>query len=132
MSPINKEIIDALERYRQMSLEDFLNDHTIQAASELYMLRGIEVIVDVGNHLLSEVFQCSAKEYKEVLLLLGEKSIMPQDFAEQNSDMVGFRNRLAHVYMDMDYTKVYDYLVKAPDIFRKFTKYFIEFVEQCQ
>ena len=124
------ETISFLEEYRKVPKEDFIRDHTINGAACHYLVLGIEIIVDIGNHLLSEVFQVKTTEYSEIIEKLGEVKIVPEDFATENIDMARFRNLLIHNYIKVDLNKVYNNLQKAPNIFRKFAKYFQEFLEK--
>jgi len=125
-----REIISFLEEYRKVPKEDFIRDHTINGAARHYLVLGIEIIVDIGNHLLSEVFQVKTTEYAEIIEKLGKVKIVPEKFAKENIDMARFRNLLIHEYTKVDLEKVYQNLQKAPDIFREFAKYFQEFLEK--
>lgn len=122
--------IKLLEQYRILSREDFLTDFTVNSAAQYNLILGIEVVVDIGNHILSEKYQARSKEYKEVIENLGEYEIAPKDFAKENADMAKFRNLIVHRYGDVDMKLVYEYLQKAPEIFRAFAKYYIEFLEK--
>jgi len=124
------ETIGFLEEYRKVPKEDFIKDHTINGAVRHYLVLGIEIIVDIGNHLLSEVFQVKTTEYAEIIERLGEVKIVPEDFARKNVDMARFRNLLIHEYIKIDLEKVYQNLQKAPDIFREFAKAYQEFLEK--
>jgi len=141
MSPIDKktiteklklldEVISKLEKIKAMAAKNFLTDFYISDAAIRNLTLGIEIIVDAGNHLLAEKFHDSAKTYKDVIIKLGDNGIVPQEFANENVKMPDFRNLVIHAYIDLDLDKVYDYLQKAPDIFRQFAKYFIEFLEK--
>lgn len=141
MSPIKKESVKAkikkltetiafLEGYKKVSKEDFIKDHTINGAARHYMVLGIEIIVDIGNHILSEFFQVGTTEYAEVIEKLGEVKMVPEKFAKENTDMARFRNLLIHDYIKVDLNLVHQNLQKAPDIFRQFAKYFVKFLEK--
>lgn len=124
------ESLKYLDKYKKESKEDFLIDFTVNAAAMHYMVLGIEIIVDIGNHFLSEVYQAHPDEYKEVIGALGEYEIVPEKFAKENTDMARFRNLIIHAYDKIDMEEVYQNLQKAPDIFRKFAKYYIKFLEK--
>lgn len=120
----------SLEKYKKVPKEDFLINFTINSAAMYNMILGIEVIVDIGGHFLNVVYGVSPKEYKEVLEMLGEYEIVPEKFAKENIEMAKFRNLIIHAYMKIDLKKVYQNLQKAPNIFRKFAKYYLEFLEK--
>lgn len=124
------ECISFLEEYRKVPKEDFIKDHTVNGAACHYLVLGIEIIVDIGNHLLAEVFQMRATEYAEIIEKLAEVKIISEDFAKENIDMAKFRNLLVHDYIKVDLNKVHQSLQNAPNIFRQFAKYYEEFLER--
>lgn len=124
-----EKTIKLLERYKSVAREDFLVDFTVNSAAQHNLILGIEIIVDVGHHLLNEVFQAHPKEYQEVIEMLGEYEIVPEKFSAQNRGMAKFRNLIIHQYIKVDLKKVYRYLQKAPGIFRRFAGYYLEFLE---
>lgn len=141
MSPVNKNSINQklkkleesmkmLEEYKKVQEKDFVEDATISGAAIHYLVLGIEVIMDIGNHILTEAFQEHADSYEEIILKLGETKVMPEDFAKDNVDMAKFRNLLIHEYIKIDLKQVYRNLQEAPDIFRKFAEHYLEFLEK--
>jgi len=141
MSPVNKKVIEdkfikfqesvkVLNELKDASRVEFLKDTKIQGAAMFNMVISVELIVDIGNHILTEVFQAPARTYKDVIIGLGEKGVIPKDFSKENEKMSDFRNMLIHDYSKITLDQVYDHLQKAPDIFRQFAKYFVEFLEK--
>jgi len=140
MSPIDKktiddkllrlqEVINILNELKKVSSEEFLKDQKLNSAVMFNMIVGIELIVDIGNHILSEVFQKPGKTYKDVIILLGEFTVIPKEFSDQNKEMPDFRNKLIHDYDRVSLDKVYDYLQKAPDVFIEFARHYSEFIK---
>jgi uncharacterized protein YutE (UPF0331/DUF86 family) len=141
MSSINKkamdkkldlliEVIEKLQDIKALSRENFMSDFFIHDAAIRNLVLGIEIIVDIGNHILSEKFHSSANTYKDVIIALGEVEVIPKDFAEENTKMADFRNLIIHAYGSLDMKQVYQNLQKAPDIFNKFAKCYVEFLEK--
>ncbi len=120
---------EIVEEVREKGEKKFFADDITQGAAMFNLLVSIELIVDIGNHILSEMFQ-PAKNYKDTILLLGKHKVIPESYAKENANMGDFRNKLVHDYSSIDPKKVYAYLQKAPDIFRQFAKYFVEFMEK--
>lgn len=140
MSPINRktieeklfklqEITNALNELKAYSKEEFIKDMTINSAAMFNLVIAVEVIVDIGNHILVESFQRSVKTYADIIIELGDVRIIPEEFAQENKDMAKFRNKLIHDYDRVSLDQVYEYLQKAPDIFRQFSKFFVNFLE---
>jgi len=141
MSPINKketdkkldlltETIEKLQDVKALSREDFMSDFFIHDTAIRNLVLGIEIIVDIGNHILSEIFHSSADTYKDVIIALGEAGVVPKDFAKENAQMADFRNLIIHAYGSLDMKQVYQNLQKAPDIFNKFAKCYVDFLEK--
>jgi len=141
MSPINKNSVNQklkkledsvkmLEEYKKVSKKDLTEDFTINGATIHYLVLGIEIVIDIGNHILVEAFQEHADSYEGIILKLGKTKVIPEDFAENNSNMAKFRNLLIHEYIKVDMGMVYDNLQKAPDIFCEFAKYYVKFLEK--
>ena len=141
MSPLDKEtiqkrllklrqIISSLHLYAQETQKNFITDSMLSDASMYQLTIGIEIVIDIGNHILSESFQKSAEDYTAVLQLLGEVGIAPKKMIEANKNMAGFRNILVHDYIEVDIKKVYKYLQKAPDVFQQFADCYIKFLDK--
>lgn len=123
-----KQLITDLERIGKMSEKDFVTDAIIQAATERYFTLGIEIITDIGNHLLVELVSVPGTSYENIIEELGRKGIVPKQVAVRNRGMAKFRNLLIHVYDVVDPQQVYLYLKKAPKEFTAFAKAFAKYL----
>lgn len=125
-----EHVVQKLESEKPRSIEELASNDTLSDAT-LYRLQvGIEAIVDIGNHILTEVYGHRSETYKDTILELGSRGIIPKEFAHENADMAGFRNVIVHHYVKVDFEKVYHYLTKAPAIFRQFAEAFDRFLEK--
>ena len=141
MSPIDRvstqnklarlnEIIRLLQELGAHPKENFMIDKTLQSATMYDLVIGIEIISDVGNHFLAELGDANSKSYREIILRLGARKIIPETFANANQEMAGFRNKLIHDYDRVSEEKVYGYLQEAPKIFAQFFDYYNTFLEK--
>ena len=141
MSPINKETVDKklilldevlekLQDIKALSQENFMSDFFIHDTAIRNLVLGIEIVTDIGNHILLEVFHSSADTYKDVVLTLGEAEVPPRSGSEENNALADFRNLIIHAYGSLDMKQVYQNLQKAPDVFREFAKCYVEFLEK--
>lgn len=124
-----KEAIEVLDILQTGDGNKFFADKVIQGAATFYMIVAIDMIVDVGNHILTEIFSKPAKTYKDVITSLGEVGVIPPDFAVTQAGMVDFRNKVIHDYDRIDPRKIFNYLQTAPNIFKRFSKALVEFIE---
>lgn len=114
--------------YSKVPRAAFLEDYTVSGAVLHYLVESIEIITDIATHILAEDFALEVSSYSDAIEELGARKIVPKKFAADNADMARFRNRIIHMYSDVDLGKVYEYLKKAPTVFKRFGKYLNEYV----
>jgi uncharacterized protein YutE (UPF0331/DUF86 family) len=83
----------------------------------------IECVLDIGSHLVAGEQLGSPQSYREVIELLGQRGILPQEFVARVRGMPGFRNILVHDYLAVDITIVWAMLQNGPAQFREFMSY---------
>ncbi|MBI2415419.1 MAG: DUF86 domain-containing protein [Candidatus Kerfeldbacteria bacterium] len=141
MTPINKQTIQAklvlleknitlLRSYQQISKKVFLEDYTVQGAAMHYLVESIEIIVNIGNHILAEQFGQAESTYKDIILSLGKHKIIPNRFAQQHATMTDFRNLIIHGYAEVKLMEVYKAVQSGPSIFERFSRYFVRYIEK--
>ena len=139
MSPLNKSSIkDKLFRLQEsikiieelLVREDTMKDPIIKGSLYFNLVISIEIILDIGNHILAENFNKPGVSYADIILNLGEKGVIDNEFAKENEKMGDFRNKIIHDYDRIDDKLAYDYAQKAPVIFKTFSKFFIDFNSQ--
>jgi uncharacterized protein YutE (UPF0331/DUF86 family) len=138
MSPVNTDVIrkriallekniGLLEEYTRIPEDQLLGDPTLYGAAVHYMMESIEIVVDIGNHILAEKFSVVAGSYADVIKKLGVHGVVPKAFADDNEAMPKFRNKVVHLYDEVSGEEVYKNLQKAPEILRQFAEYFFEY-----
>ena len=88
----------------------------------------IQIIIDAGNHVLASIGENRIEDYTDIIDRLGERDIIPADFARRIRGMVGLRNILIHEYARLDLKTIYDVWQHRLDDFRDFRKYIEEFL----
>ncbi|MFN3481349.1 MAG: type VII toxin-antitoxin system HepT family RNase toxin, partial [Thermodesulfovibrionales bacterium] len=81
-------------------LEKFLSERKNYGLAEHYLRRTLEGILTIGSHILSRL-PAKTKDYKQIILSLGEYGIVPIEFAERNKRLASYRNRLVHLYWEV-------------------------------
>ncbi|MBU4343205.1 MAG: DUF86 domain-containing protein [Candidatus Omnitrophica bacterium] len=105
-----QEYVSYLKDYQAHTLKELKKDHTLQGAVLHYLQLAIECAFDIGELLISELRLRKPEEAREVINILGENKIIPDDFAKRFAPVAGFRNILVHEYADVDLNKVYNHL----------------------
>lgn len=125
-----QETITVLKKLKQKPLAEIEADEITAGAVQHYLMIGIEVILDIGSHILTEDFQVSPETYEDVIIQLGKQNIISQDLAKRCQGMGRFRNKMIHEYSDVNMKKVYAYLQQAPDQFSTFDQAFSNYLKK--
>jgi uncharacterized protein YutE (UPF0331/DUF86 family) len=113
-------VIRRLRKLRDVSLERFLEDEDAQWLVERGLHLGCEIVLDVGNHVLSGAFGRPAETYDQILLGLGREGVLSAELVEEVGGIGGFRNVLVHAYLDLDAVRVWTVLQRAPERLERF------------
>jgi len=93
---------------RQEFLSDFRN---VESAKHLLQV-SIACCLDVAHHIIaSEQFR-APRSYAESFDILVEQKVLPASFLPTLRRMVQFRNRLVHMYWDVDAVTIYDEILQ--------------------
>jgi uncharacterized protein YutE (UPF0331/DUF86 family) len=105
-----QECIVELKKLAMMEKKEFLLDKRNPAAGESYLRRSLEAIFDIGRHLLAKSYGIKDLEYKKIALELGEKGIVEKEYSRILMKMAGYRNRMVHLYQEVDPEEIYEIL----------------------
>jgi uncharacterized protein YutE (UPF0331/DUF86 family) len=100
--------VQEMEKLADISQADFMKNRERQYAVMHLLLLAIEACISVGNHIVSRKRLGIPGDYQDIFALLEKGGILPADFAAEMKKMARFRNRLVHVYWDMDLEQIYD------------------------
>ena len=109
-----------------MTLETFKSDFTRQLAVERAFQAAIESCTDIAAHIVSVYQLGHPQENRDVYQFLIDAGYFDQTFGETMMAMVGFRNRLVHLYWDVDVEKLYQYLQEDVSLFNQFRDFTLQ------
>ncbi len=112
--------INELEKQQPITLETFRNDFTRQLAVERAFQSAIESCTDIAAHIVSVYQLGHPQESRHVFRFLIEAGYLDEDFGQAMMAMVGFRNRLVHLYWDVDVERLYQYLQEDVTLLRHY------------
>jgi len=69
------------------------------------------------------------EEYAQCFEILGEARLLPPDLTRRLMAMARFRNRLVHLYWDVDYGQVYDVVQRDMDDLEEFARHVLAWLE---
>jgi len=100
--------VNRLKKFQSMDREAFLADEDSQDIARSRLLTAIEAALNICYHATAKKLRRVPEDYAQCFTLLGESQLIPTQLAERLAAMARFRNRLVHLYWDIDYGQVYD------------------------
>lgn len=117
-----QSVIRRLRKLQAIPLDRFRQDEDLQWLAERGLHLGCEIVLDVGNHLLSGAFGRPSETYEQILTGLGREGVLSADLVEEVGGLGGFRNVLVHAYLELDPERVWTILQRAPERFERFAR----------
>ena len=138
---MKNEILNKLERlqgyvrilntYKKCSIQDINEDFTLSGAIERYLEVSLECVLDIGEMVISKAGFRKPETYKEIIEILGEEGILPDEFAERFAEAAKLRNILVHMYAEIDIEQIYEILQNNLDDFNDFARYIARYIEKA-
>jgi uncharacterized protein YutE (UPF0331/DUF86 family) len=130
-----EQYIAELERHQPVPLAKLRGDFTRQLAVERAFQAAIESCTDIAAHIVSVFLLGHPQESRDVYRFLVKANYLDPSFGEAMMAMVAFRNRLVHLYWDVDVELLHQYLQQDVSLlyrFRDFTLQLLEAEEESQ
>ena len=116
-----------LRQLAQCERDEFLADFTKIGSARYFLQIAIKCCINAAHHVIaSEKFR-APQDYYDSFVVLNEQGIIPDEFLPTLRQMVRFRNRLVHLYWQVDDAIVYDILQADLDDFGTFVQYILNF-----
>jgi len=107
---LTSEIFNSLEKLRELSnieKEDFLKDEYKIASAKYFLLVSIGAVIDISSHLISKNRFRAPENYADTFKVLYEEELLPEYLMIKLIEMAKFRNRLVHIYWELDDELIY-------------------------
>jgi uncharacterized protein YutE (UPF0331/DUF86 family) len=110
------------------SKEEFLQDFTkVESAKHLLQV-SIACCLDLAHHIIADEGYRPSQDSYDAFVVLHEEGILPDSFMPALRQMVSFRNRVVHLYWDVEDAIIYDILQHNLGDFDVFVSYIISFI----
>ncbi len=100
--------LERLQRLRSLGRDRFLADEDSQDIARSRLLSAIEAALNICFHVTARKLKTVPEDYGDCFRNLGQADLIDSSLAERLADMARFRNRLVHLYWEIDYSSVYD------------------------
>lgn len=97
-----EEYLDILRDISSTPLESFLKDRILTGSAKYYLQVSIECCLDVANHIIASERLRAPRDYADSFAVIEEKGLIAPEFGQRLRRMAKFRNRLVHLYGEID------------------------------
>ena len=128
---ITSEVLSALQRLedlRKLSEEEFAADPHKVASAKYNLIVAIEGAVDLSNHIISKNGFRTPEDYADTFRVMEEKGVFDAEFTNSIIQMARLRNRLVHIYWDIDDAEIYRIIQTRLQDIKQFLKKFGNFI----
>ncbi len=104
------EYLGILREAQRYSREQFESSAERYGSVERFLHLAIEVLNDLGNHVIADEGLGRVEAYRDIPRLLAENARIDTELRDNWLGMIGFRNVLVHDYAEIDRGIVFDVL----------------------
>ena len=115
-----RETVRILREIQDMSESKFNEDIHRQGSAKYNFIAAIEAAIDIANHLISKRGFRAPNDYADTFRVLADSGVIERDFASELEKMARFRNRLVHIYWNVDVIEVWRILQSRLGDFEKY------------
>jgi len=102
--------LEALYELLKLKREDFLENRHYVSSAKYNLLVAIEACIDIAYHIISKNKMRLPKDYADSFRVLNEYGVIDDNLAQRLILMARFRNRLVHIYWEVDDELIYEIL----------------------
>jgi uncharacterized protein YutE (UPF0331/DUF86 family) len=114
------EFLSILKGMQSTPLDVFLKDKILIGSAKYYLQVSIECCLDVANHVIAAEHFRAPQDYADSFNVLEENGIVEAQEGMKLRQMAKFRNRLVHLYGDIDDAYVHEFILNRLDDIVKF------------
>jgi len=127
---IIKNSLKRLKEISKLSKQEFKNNDDYFAIAEHHLRRSLEAVIDLGRHICVKEDLGQPQDYTEVFDILNNGGVLSKEFTESIRGMAGYRNRLVHMYNQIDREEIYQILQERLDDFDIFTNEIMNYINK--
>lgn len=115
-----------LKTFQEMSLDEFKDNFVNEAAATRMLQVVIEAMLDTCAHIISREGWGLPKSYRETVEIVCRERLIPSDMEETYKEMVRFRNRVVHLYDEVNQEEIYNIVNTRLNDFHPFMKNMVQ------
>ena len=126
------EYLDRLERFKSISLEEYLADIDTQLIVERLLQLTFQVGIDVNRHLLKGLEVEQPETNFETFVAVSQCGIITVELATELGKSASLRNRLVHLYEEIDPVQVHSAIRNALDKYPIYQRQVTEYLDYLE
>lgn len=115
--------VQELKGLSNISHEDFVRNRERQYAVMHLLQLAIEGAISIGNYLVSRKRLGVPENYQDIFAMLERDGTLPAEFAAEMMKMARFRNRLVHMYWQVDLKQIYEIVTTRLGDFEQYAEH---------
>jgi uncharacterized protein YutE (UPF0331/DUF86 family)/predicted nucleotidyltransferase len=127
---IRQTCLPVLTDLSRMPLDEFLTDVVAIGAARYYLQTAIEAMLDINVHILSQQGLGTFETHAQTIEALAEAEVVSRDNLSTYVQMVGLRNRMVHVYEQIDNGIIHRILTDRLSDFEKYIADIVAFLDR--
>ncbi len=124
-----RKSVRRLHSLRNLSQDKFIKDPDKIGSAKYHFIVAIESSIDMCNHIISRNGYRVPEDYADTFRVMAEVGTITEDFSEELIKMAKFRNRLVHIYWEINDKQIYQILQTNLDDFKKLLDSIAGFLE---
>ncbi|WP_339061205.1 DUF86 domain-containing protein [Tepidibacillus marianensis] len=125
-----KNVLEIIKPLTNLSLEEFVQDSIVVLAAERAVHIAIESIVDVGNYLIDGFIMRDPGGYLDIIEILRDELVLPDDDATNLKEFVIYRKILVHDYTLNNPELLYKHMVESFSTVLRFEGHVKAYIEK--
>ena len=125
-----RESVRILNEIKYIDEIEFKKDIHKQSSAKYNFIVAIEAAIDVASHLISKKGFRAPEDYADTFRVLVDARALDKEFAFELEKMARFRNRLVHIYWDVDIDEVWKIIQTRIGDFEKYISQIGNFLSQ--
>ncbi len=116
--------MERLEELKKLTEVEFASDPHKIGSAKYHLIVAIEGLVDLCNHIIAKNGFRTPEDYADTFIVMQERGAFDPEFTNSLIQMARFRNRLVHIYWDIDNAELYKIIqTRLKDIKQFLRKY---------
>lgn len=116
------EFLELLKQIGSSKEDTFIRDKILIGSAKYYLQVSIEACLDVANHIIATGQLRAPRDYADSFSVLNEAGFISSGLCQKLRKMAKFRNRLVHLYGEIDNSYIYSFIQNDLDDFISFKK----------